>query len=89
MNKNKVSLFVKFILFIFFIQGCGIVQRTIYPERYIGLRYECRRNVNIFLPNEYKIYYSINNSNWIYDGTSKGGKHTIELKEKYFSGNSF
>jgi|GEM_PF-5926608 len=84
---KNLLFFISAVLTLFIISGCGVVSRTIYPERSMVVNYECTRNVNIFSPRDNKIYYSYSKSNYpgeyIYDGTSNGDRHTIRIHKNY------
>lgn len=77
------KIFILLILSIGLFTGCGIVSRTITPNRIMTTTYDCSRDINVFAPNGYKIYYSFNGGEEIFDGTSNGNKHTIHIHEKY------
>ncbi len=77
----KVYFFLIPILFV----SCGLVQRTMHPSRFFKLHYNLSRDVIIFAPNGYKVYYSFtdNYNDYIFDGSVNSNKHVIAIDEKY------
>ena len=67
-----------------FLTSCGIVTRTITPNKIYIVKFNLSRDVHIFAPKGYKIYYSTQGqNNFIFDGVSDGGKHVISFSESH------
>ena len=83
--KRLILIILFVILGIYLFSGCGIVQRTMHPTYYMQINYDCTRNISVFAPKGYKIYYSFNNGAAILDGVSDGYKHTIHIHKNYLA----